>query len=115
MVVRLAPARTVTVAPVIFVVLAAQVADAISFAVGVAQLGIAVEGNPLMRAAHGVAGTTGVLGIKAVAIGIVIAMLIAAGPRFPKFATVGSYATIGLGVFGAAMNTAVMVLVAAGG
>ena len=112
MVLRVASTRTVTIRPILFVVLLAQAADALSFAMGVARLGIAVEGNPLMRAAHDVGGTAGVLGIKAVAITLVLTMLIAAGPRFPRFATMGSYVAIGLGLFGAVMNAAVMLLVA---
>ena len=112
MVLRLATARPITIQPILFVVLAAQVADAISFVVGVARLGIGVEGNPLMRAAHDVAGTGGVLLIKGTAIAVVLAMLALAGPRFPRFARIGSYVAIGLGVLGAGANTTVMVLMA---
>ena len=112
MVLKVAATRTITIRPILFAVLAAQVADAISFAVGVARLGIGVEGNPLMRAAHDVSGTAGVLGIKALAIAVVLAMLIAAGGRFPRFATIGSYAAIGLGLLGAGANTTVMILLA---
>ncbi len=112
MVVRIAPARTVTIRPILFVVVAAQVADAISFAIGVSRLGIGVEGNPLMRAAHDVSGTAGVLGIKTLAIAVVLAMLISAGDRFPRFATIGSYVAIVLGLLGAVINTTVMILLA---
>ena len=115
MVVRVASNRTITVRPILFVVLIAQAADALSFAIGVARLGIGVEGNPLMRAAHDVGGTAGVLGIKAVAIALVLTMLVAAGPRFPRFATLGSYVAIGLGLFGATMNAAIMMLLAVTG
>lgn len=112
MVLRVAANRTINIRPIIFVVVLAQVADAISFAIGVSRLGIGVEGNPLMRAAHDVGGTVGVLGIKGIAITLVLAMLVTAGPRFPRFATLGSYVAIGLGLFGAVMNAAVMFLLA---
>ena len=112
MVLRVAPNQTIYIRPILFVVVLAQVADAISVAIGVSRLGIGVEGNPLMRAAHDVGGTVGVLGIKGMAITLVLAMLITAGPRFPRFATLGSYVAIGLGLFGAVMNAAVMTLIA---
>ena len=113
MVLRVASNRTITVRPILFVVLLAQAADSLSFAIGVSRLGIGVEGNPLMRAAHEVAGTVGVLGIKGVAIALVVTMLVVAGPRFPRFATLGSYVAIGLGFFGAFMNAGIMLLMGA--
>lgn len=112
MVLRVASNRTITVRPILFVVLLAQALDSLSFAIGVARLGIGVEGNPLMRAAHDVGGTVGVLGIKAVAVSLVLTMLIVAGPRYPRFATIGSYVAIGLGFFGAFMNAGIMLLMA---
>ena len=107
---RIPQTRRLAVRPLLLAVVAAQLADAISFAIGVARLGIGVEGNPLMRAAYEVGGTLGVLGVKGAAIAVVLAMLVAAGQRYPRFATLGAAAAIGLGLFGATMNALVTAL-----
>ena len=110
-VLRIPSTRTATVRPLLLAVVAAQVADAISFAIGVAQLGIGVEGNPLMRAAYEAIGIVGVLAVKGVAVAAVVTMLAVAGGRFPRFVAIGSAVAIGLGLLGATMNTAITLLI----
>ncbi len=106
--------RPLGIRPLLLAVLAAQVADAVSFAVGVSRLGIGVEANPLMRAAYEVGGTAGVLGIKAGAIALMLAMLVVAGRHYPRLAALGGAFAIGVGALGASMNTLVMLLLAVG-
>lgn len=95
-------------------VFVAQLADAVSFGVGVSQFGIGIEGNALMRAAYEAAGLTGVFLAKGAAVALVIGLLIVARPRFPKFVKLGSAAATAMGLLGATVNTVVIVAFRAG-
>ena len=85
-------------------VLLAQLADTVSFAVGVSLLGIGVEGNPLMRAAYETGGLAGVLAAKGTAIVAVLAILIWGGERFPRLRALGGGAALAIGLLGASVN-----------
>lgn len=99
---------------VVAAVLVAQLADTITFAIGVANHGIGLEGNPLMRAAYELAGLGGVVGAKTTAVGLVLTLIVVAGGRFPRLVTVGGGAAAGFGLLGAGTNSVVMAMLALG-
>jgi hypothetical protein len=96
-------------------VLIAQLADTVSFGIGVSRLGIGIEGNALMRTAYEAAGLAGVLFVKGAAIAAVMTMLIVARPRFPRFVKLGGAVATALGLVGATINATVIVAFALAG
>ncbi|MDQ3880615.1 MAG: DUF5658 family protein [Chloroflexota bacterium] len=96
-------------------VLVAQLLDVLSFGVGVARLGVGIEGNALMRSAYDAAGLAGVLFVKGAAVAAVIAMLVAARARFPRFVKLGAAVATALGLVGATVNAIVIAAFALAG
>lgn len=86
--------------------LIAQLADAITFAIGISRIGIDMESNRwAVMIFHG-AGLDGVLIAKGGAILAIIGLLVFAAPRFPRLLFLGGAAATSVGLLGFAANTA---------
>jgi hypothetical protein len=85
--------------------LIAQLADAITFAIGINRLGIDAEANAWAAMVFHSAGLDGVLMAKAAAIVVIIGLLVLAAHRFPRLLFLGGAAATSVGLLGFAANT----------
>ncbi len=83
----------------------AQLADAVSFMVGVHLLGIGAETNGMARLAYDAGGANGVILLKGAGILLTLAILVYSAPRFPRMAVLGATLALAFGVLGALTNT----------
>jgi hypothetical protein len=98
-------------APIIlFGVVAAQLADALTFTVGVSRFGIALESNGIASALFHAAGLGGVLLLKGAVLLVAIALLVVAARRFPRLLVWGGAAATSLGLLGFLTNSASILL-----
>ena len=81
-----------------------QLADAMTFAVGVSLHGIHLESNGFATLAYRWHGLDGVLLLKGAVILVILAVLVAAANRYPRLFTWGAAAATGLGLLGMATN-----------
>jgi hypothetical protein len=84
--------------------LIAQLADAISFAIGIARLGIGAEANGWMRLAYDAGGVPAVMALKGAAILLSLAIISLAAGRYPRLVVLGGAAATSLGLLGAFSN-----------
>jgi hypothetical protein len=91
---------------ILFGLVVAQLADAVTFMVGVSRFGIGLEGNGIAVALYRAAGLDGVLLVKAWVVLLCIALLLIAAVRFPRLLVWGGAAATSLGLLGFAANTA---------
>jgi hypothetical protein len=85
--------------------LLAQLADAISFLVGVQRLGIAPEANGWAYALHELGGVPAVLVVKGLAIVVTLVVLATAAPRYPRLLVLTGATATSIGLLGATLNT----------
>jgi hypothetical protein len=85
--------------------LIAQLADAVSFAIGISRVGIAAEANGWMRFLYDAGGLTAVMALKGGAILLSLAILVAAAWRYPRLVVLGGAAATSLGLLGFLSNT----------
>ena len=90
----------------------AQLADAITFTIGVSRFGIGVESNDLAAALYQTSGLGGVLIAKAIVLLTTSALLIATADRFRHLLVWGGATATSLGLVGFAANTTSIVLLA---
>ena len=83
----------------------AQLADAITFYIGVQVLGIGAEANGWARMAYEAGGLPAVMGIKTAAILIVLGVLVATAQRYPRLLVMGGATATSIGLLGAVVNT----------
>lgn len=88
----------------LFVVFA-QLADAITFALGSQMIGIGAESNGLITTVYRQAGLDGVLLVKGAAILLTLGVLTVLARRVPRAFTIGAAVAIGLGLLGLLSNT----------
>jgi hypothetical protein len=91
---------------ILFGLVAAQLADAISFTFGVSRFGIAVESNGLAAGLYHAGGLDAVLVAKGTVILSTIALLAAIAGRFPRLLVWGGATATSLGLLGFATNFA---------
>lgn len=91
--------------PVLALLLVAQLADAISFVIGVPVVGIHGEANGIARLAFDAGGVSGVILLKGAGILATLAILVYSAPRFPRMALAGASTALAFGVLGALLNT----------
>lgn len=84
--------------------LLAQLADAVSFAVGVQRLGIGVESNPLASALYEMGGLQAVMLAKGMAVMVAVLVLAAVAERFPRVLWMTGVTGTGIGLLGATTN-----------
>jgi hypothetical protein len=83
----------------------AQLADALTFTIGVGQFGIALESNSLAVTLYRTNGLDGVLLAKGAAILLSLAILVLAAHRFPRLLFFGGAAATSIGLLGFVTNT----------
>lgn len=91
-------------------VLAGQLADAITFAVGVGLHGIGLESNGFASLAYQWNGVGGVLLLKGGAILITLAVLVASAERFRRLFVWGAATATGVGLLGMVTNVRVLLI-----
>lgn len=89
---------------ILFGLVLAQLADALTFSIGVSRFGIAVESNAMAATLHDISGLDAVLLAKLTAILISIAVLVIAAHRFPRLLVWGGASGTSLGVMGFIAN-----------
>jgi hypothetical protein len=90
--------------------LLAQLADAASFAIGIARLGIGAEANGWMRVLYDAGGLPAVMALKGGAILVTLAILVLAAWRYPRLVILGGAAATSLGLLGFFSNTLAIAL-----
>jgi hypothetical protein len=96
----------ITAQVILFGVVLAQLADALTFTIGVGRFGIGIESNGIAAALYHVSGLTGVLAVKGGVIISAIALMVFAVPNFPRLLVWGGAAATSLGLLGFAANSA---------
>lgn len=91
-------------------VLGGQLADAITFAIGVGLHGIRLESNGFATLAYTWNGVPGVLLLKGAAILFTLAVLVASSTRFPRLFVWGAAAATGVGVLGMVANVRALLI-----
>lgn len=90
--------------------LVAQLADAVSFAIGIGRLGIGAEANGWMRILYDAGGLPAVMALKGGAILLSLAILVLASGRYPRLVVMGGAVATSLGLLGAFSNTLAIAL-----
>jgi hypothetical protein len=95
---------------ILFGLVLAQLADALTFTIGVSRFGIGLESNGVATALYAAAGLAGVLAVKGGVIVAAIAILVATADDFPRLLVWGGAAATSLGLLGFAANSASILL-----
>ena len=95
---------------ILFGLVLAQLADALTFTIGVSRFGIGLESNGIAALLYGTAGLAGVLAVKGGVILAAIAILVATADDFPRLLVWGGAAATSVGLLGFATNTASILL-----
>lgn len=98
---------------ILFGVVLAQLADALTFTIGVSRFGIHVESNGIAAALFRSSGLDGVLIVKAWVILLTIGLMVLAAKRFPRLLVWGGAAATSLGLLGFLTNTASILILSA--
>ena len=91
---------------ILFGLVLAQLADALSFTIGVSRFGIDLESNGLAAWLYGATGLDGVLLLKGGVLLATIGVLVATSTRFPRLLVWGGAAATSIGFLGFVTNTA---------
>ncbi len=91
---------------ILFGLVLAQLADALTFTVGVSRFGIGLESNGLAATLYELSGLAGVLAAKGGVIVATLAVLVATASDYPRLLVWGGAAATSLGLLGFAANTA---------
>ena len=109
----LASARDVFTARfILFGVVLAQLADALTFTIGVSRFGIGLETNAIATALHGLSGLDAVLIAKLTAILLAIGLMVLGAHRFPRLLVWGGAAATSMGLLGFLTNAWSMAILA---
>jgi hypothetical protein len=95
---------------ILFGLVLAQLADALTFTIGVSRFGIGLESNGIASALYRTSGLDGVLTVKAAVLVVTIGLMVLAAHRFPRLLVWGGAAATSLGLLGFATNTASILL-----
>lgn len=90
--------------------LIAQLADAVTFAIGITRLGIGAEANGWMRVLYDAGGLPAVMALKGSAILLTLAILVFAAWRYPRLLILGGAVATSLGLLGFLSNTLAIAL-----
>ena len=91
---------------ILFGLVLAQLADALTFTIGVSRFGIDLESNGIAALLYRSAGLDGVLFAKLAVIVTTIGLMVVAASRFPRLLVWGGAAATSLGLLGFATNAA---------
>ena len=95
---------------ILFGIVLAQLADALTFTIGVSRFGIGLESNGLATAIFHAGGLDGVLLAKAAVLLITIGLMVVAATRYPRLLVWGGAAATAFGLLGFATNSASILL-----
>ena len=95
---------------ILFGVALAQLADALTFTIGVSRFGIGLESNAIASWLHGVGGLDAVLMAKGGVLLTTIGLLVTTATRFPRLLVWGGAAATSIGLLGFAANSASILL-----
>lgn len=90
---------------ILFGLVLAQLADALTFTIGVSRFGIGVESNGVAAAIYHAFGLNGVLFVKGTVIILAIGLMVLAAHRFPRLLVWGGAATTSMGMLGFIANS----------
>ncbi|MDQ2934141.1 MAG: hypothetical protein M3R49_04015 [Chloroflexota bacterium] len=90
--------------------LIAQLADAVSFAIGISRVGIGAEANGWMRFLYDAGGLPAVMALKGSAILLTLGIVLLAARRYPRLVVLGGATATSLGLLGAFTNTLAIAL-----
>jgi hypothetical protein len=91
---------------ILFSLVLAQLADALTFTIGVSRFGIGIESNGMAAALYHISGLGGVLLVKGAVIIAAIAIMVFAATNSPRLLVWGGAAATSLGLLGFAANSA---------
>ena len=89
---------------ILFGIVAAQLADAMTFTIGVSRFGIGIEANGIAGALYDLAGLNGVLAVKGGVVLATIATLVATAAEYPRLVVWGGAAATSMGLLGFITN-----------
>ena len=95
---------------ILFGTVLAQLADALTFTIGVSRFGIHVESNGIAAAIFRSSGLDGILTAKAYVIVFTIGLMVLAAKRFPRLLVWGGAVATSIGFLGFFANTASIVI-----
>jgi hypothetical protein len=95
---------------ILFALVLAQLADAMTFTIGVSRYGIGLESNGIASALYDTAGLAGVLAVKAGVMLATISLLVATADIYPRLLVWGGAAATSVGLLGFAANAATLLL-----
>jgi hypothetical protein len=95
---------------ILFGIVLAQLADALTFTIGVSRFGIELESNGIAATLFGMSGLGGVLITKGAVILAAISILVVAAHRFPRLLVWGGATATSLGLLGFVTNSASILL-----
>ena len=95
---------------ILFGLVLAQFADALTFTVGVSRFGIGLESNGIAAGIFHVGGLDAVLLVKGAVIVVTVALLAMTATRFPRLLVWGGATATSLGLLGFAANATTIAL-----
>lgn len=95
---------------ILFGIVLAQLADALTFTVGVSRFGIGLESNGIAAGLYRFGGLDAVLLVKGAVLLMTLALLISTAGRFPRLFVWGGAMATSLGFLGFAANSASILL-----
>ena len=105
------PISVFTTRFILFGLVLAQLADALTFTIGVSRFGISLESNGIAAALYQTSGLDGVLVVKASVLLATLGLLVATAHRFGRLFMWGGAMATSLGLLGFAANaTSILIL-----
>lgn len=95
---------------ILFGIVLAQLADALTFTIGVSRFGIQLESNGFASFLYQASGLDGVLLVKLAVLIATIGLMVVAAGRYPRLLVWGGAAATSLGLLGFATNAASIAL-----
>ena len=95
----------ITTRVILFGISLAQLADALTFTIGVSRFGIGLESNGIAAVLFRAGGLDAVLLTKGAVLICILALLVATATRFPRLFVWGGAAATSLGLLGFATNS----------
>ena len=89
---------------ILFGLVSAQLADAMTFTIGVSRFGIGLESNGIAAWLYQLAGLAGVLAVKAGVLLATISIVVATAHRFPRLLVWGGAVATSIGLLGFVSN-----------
>ncbi len=102
--------NVLTARVILFGLVVFQLADALTFTIGVSRFGIGLESNGIAATIYHLAGLNGVLALKAGVTLAAIAILVATADIFPRLLVWGGAAGTAIGLLGFVSNSASILL-----